>query len=199
MLHPLSRLRLYWDALVAVLSLWCLIEVPLRVVFAPEARYSLMLGSSVINRIAAVVFIMHPIVETRTIVVQRGAPEARPSLILRQYLRSSKLIIDLISAAIPLLDLLWVPLALTVAIRLIYTLRFAQKLEKATKTSPSMIRSFQIMLGALPALHWFACIFCYLSLSPGSWLETYEDTRGERLNTSNARIYLHAGAPSAQA
>ena len=198
-LHPLSRLRLYWDALVAVLSLWCLIEVPLRVVFAPEARYSLMLGSSVINRIAAVVFIMHPIVETRTIVVQRGAPEARPSLILRQYLRSSKLIIDLISAAIPLLDLLWVPLALTVAIRLIYTLRFAQKLEKATKTSPSMIRSFQIMLGALPALHWFACIFCYLSLSPGSWLETYEDTRGERLNTSNARIYLHAGAPSAQA
>ena len=38
-LHPLSRLRLYWDALVALISLYSLFEVPLRVVFAPENSF----------------------------------------------------------------------------------------------------------------------------------------------------------------
>ena len=41
-LHPLSRLRLYWDAILATLALWCLCEVPMRVVFSPTERFSYM-------------------------------------------------------------------------------------------------------------------------------------------------------------
>ena len=177
--------------LVALLSLYSLIEVPLRVVFAPHDSYSYTFSSSV-NYVAIVIFVLHPLVETRTIVVQRGAPEARPSSILRQYLNSWRLPLDLLSACLPLLDRIWPPLALTCAVRLVYALGFVHKLEKTTKASPSVARSIRIMLGALPVLHWFACIFCYLALFSGSWFENYQLERGERLDTSDARVYLYA-------
>ena len=193
-LHPLSRLRLYWDALVALVALWCLIEVPLRIVFAPYNRFGYMPGSSSINYAVIVTFIIQPLVEIRTLVVLRGAPEERPGAIFCHYLHSWKMPLDIISACCPLLELVWPPLALCCVIRLIYVIRVVHKLEKATKTSPSLIRSIQMMLGAVPALHWFACIFCYLALSPDSWLENYEPMRGEKLKTSDARIYLYASA-----
>lgn len=139
-----------------------------------------------------IVFSLQPLVEIRTILVQRGAPEARPSAILWHYLHSWRIPIDLISALCPILDLLWSPLALACAVRVVFIIGFVHKLEKATKTSPSIIRSLQIMLGAAPALHWFACLFCHLALSPGSWMDTYQESRDEQLNTSDARIYLHA-------
>lgn len=136
---------------------------------------------------------LHPFFETRTLVVRRGTPEDRPSAILWYYVHSWRFLLDVISACCPLLDAVWPPLALSCAVRLIFVLSFIHKLEKATKASPSIVRSIQIMLGALPAMHWFACIFCYLALSPGSWLESYQLERGdESINASDSRIYLHA-------
>jgi len=107
-------------------------------------------------------------------------------------LHSATALLDLISACCPLLDRWWPPLALFCFVRVVCAFRFVQKLEKATKTSPSLVRSVQLLCGALPALHWFACVLCFLSHAPDSWLTHYEIIRGEQLNTSDVRVYLHA-------
>lgn len=190
-IHPLSRLRLYWDGLVALLSLYTLVEVPVRVVFDPENRFSFWSCSS-INYGAIFVFILQPLVDFRTIVIKRGAPESRPSSILWHYIHSAWIMVDAVSATCIVLDLIWAPLALTCCIRLLYALNYVHKLEKATKTSPSVIRSTQCLLVFIPSLHWFACVFCYLSLTPGSWLNVYEESRGENITGSSVRTYWHA-------
>ena len=82
--------------------------------------------------------------------------------------------------------------ALGCFVRVLYVLNFIDKLEKATKASPSIIRSIQIVIIALVALHWFACTFCALALLPGSWLEAYQIERMEQFNSSDGRIYLYA-------
>ena len=98
----------------------------------------------------------------------------------------------MLSSSCAILDLLWPPLALTCCVRLLYLVYFVHKLEKATKASPSLIRLAQCLLAVIPSLHWIACMFCYLSLAPGSWLEQYQEMRNEQLNNSDSRIYLHA-------
>lgn len=190
-IHPLSRLRLYWDVLIALLSLWTLMEIPLRVVFAPEERFTFMPCSS-INYAACVAFCLQPVVECRTIIIVRGAPEDRPSVILKHYAHSAWMLVDALSVVCIVLDFYWPPLALLCCVRLLYAVHFVQKLEKATKTSPSIIRSVQCLLVSMPCLHWFACIFCQLSLAPGSWLEEYQVSRDDQINGSTVRIYLHA-------
>jgi hypothetical protein len=190
-IHPLSRLRLYWDGLVATLSVWTLFEMPMRVVFSPEQRFDFSRASS-LNYLAIVVLYLQPVVASRTIVVVRGTPEIRPTEILKHYIGSLWFIVDVASAACALLDFAWPTFALGGAVRLLYAVQFVNKLEKATKTSPSLIRSVQCLLVVMPSLHWFACVFCYLALVPGSWLEEYQQTRGEQLNTSSMQIYLHA-------
>ena len=190
--HPLSRLRLYWDLLVTSVSLFSIVEVPARVVFAPEQRFAFLPCSHVVNYIAIVVFLLQPLVECRTIIFVRGAPEDRPSVILYRYVRSAWMLIDALSASCIVFDLFWPPLALVCCVRLVYAVRLVQKLEKATKTSPSVIRSVQCLLVSMLCLHWLACIFCQLSLAPESWLSEYEAVRGEQLNGSPARVYLYA-------
>ena len=70
-----------------------------------------------------------------------------------------------VSLSCALLDLLWAPLALGCAVRLLYVVRFIQKLEKATKTSPSINRSVQCLLVALPTEPGSAASLTYLEPS----------------------------------
>jgi hypothetical protein len=100
-------------------------------------------------------------------------------------------------------------------LRVLCALRFVHKLEKATKTSPTFVRSAQLLVGALVVLHWIACLFCFLARMPGlakvtvkycymlsslavtgSWYENYAEGSAavdqQAFNDSQARIYLHA-------
>ena len=192
-LHPLSRLRLYWDMLVSFCALLSLIETPLRIAFASDSAYSRDSLTEALGAFTTVVFVLQPLVETRTIVVHRGTPEGLPSTILCRYLHSPLMITDLLSASAPLLEMLWRPLALIRAVQVIRALRFVHKLEKATKTSPTFVRSAQLLVGALVVLHWIACLFCYLARMDGSWYEHYQDFREITSdNSTNVHIYLHA-------
>jgi hypothetical protein len=118
--------------------------------------------------------------------------QSRPSAIMAHYFYSLSMPIEALSAGCFLLELIWRPLALCCAIRLVYAVQFVHKLEKATKTSPSIIRSIQSLLVVIPSLHWIACMFCFLALAPSSWLQEYQEIRGETLNNSASRIYLHS-------
>jgi hypothetical protein len=178
-LHPLSRLRLYWDILVSICSLISLIEIPLRVAFDRNGfGYKAGTATAGMNWMLVVIFVLQPLVETRTIVLHRGTPEGRASTILHRYTHSPRIITDLLSACTPLLASFWLPLALIGFVRVITTLRFVHKLEKATKTSPTFVRSAQLIMGAFVSLHWIACLFCYLAHFPGSWYEFYHERAG---------------------
>ena len=53
-LHPLSRLRLYWDAVLAALATWSLIETPLRLAFSWGYPHEQISGATVFNTLSVI-------------------------------------------------------------------------------------------------------------------------------------------------
>ena len=106
---------------------------------------------------------------------------------------------EVLSASCPLLDIAWPPLALCCTVRLIYVIRIVHKLEKATKTSPSLIRSIQMILVAVPILQFMnaykgAC--CWRKLLPcrtvlaktSSWYDAHNINCFELENASAEQL-----------
>ena len=90
------------------LALCLMTEVPLALVFGGEFDVTRPLAAA-----SLVAAIAHMVLETRTIVLVHGAPDARPSAILRDYLISARILIDAVSlAAVPLAVYVWRPLGL---------------------------------------------------------------------------------------
>jgi hypothetical protein len=88
-------------------------------------------------------------------VLVHGAPDPRPSRILRDYLSSKRLIIDLLSAlCMPLEVFAWPPLALLSGVRVFYIWRLTTKVEKTTKLKPAGVRAVRLLVLIAPAFHW---------------------------------------------
>jgi len=186
-LHPLSRFSMLWDLMLGIVGLWAMVEVPLMMVYDESpTRYQAMLV------ISAIFTCTHVFLETRTLVLVHGAPDPRPSKILREYLVSKRLVIDLISiACLPLEVFVWRPLGLLCCVRLYYIWRVTSKVEKTTKMQPAVVRAVRLVLLIAPAFHWLTCIVMYLMTLPGAWSEYYLDWQG-RIPVVDPMLYFHA-------
>jgi len=163
------------------------VEVPLMLVYeVASPRYQFL------RSICFVFACMHIFLETRTLVLVHGAPDPRPSRILRDYLSSKRLIIDLLSAlCMPLEVFAWPPLALLSGVRVFYIWRLTTKVEKTTKLKPAGVRAVRLLVLIAPAFHWLTCAVMYLMTLPGAWSEYYFEWQG-RVPVVDSQLYFHA-------
>jgi len=188
--HPLSTFRLLWDLITSVCALITMILPPLWWAFykfpvaddgdswSPQPFD----GSDGFSICETIVFVLAPLVNIRTAILDKGQLLHSQADIWHFYIRSLKLYCDVLGAlAGPLrmcdINLCWLCLA-----RVRGIMEFKTKIEGSTWLSKRNFQALTVLLTILLSLHWVSCVWVALAAAEKderTWYRWLTSFKGE--------------------
>jgi hypothetical protein len=207
MLEPLSGVRLLWELIVTVASVFALALMPLDWAF-PSVWPSM---ATTTGSICCPIFLVHIAVKLRTALPMQGLLNRNPSEVARYYLSSSQAVTDLVAGvAFPIQALVSRHCTLLHLVALRHILIAIGSYERKLKLSHSARRVFVLALLSVVMMHWLSCAWSLLAdpdgsirsslrglpagdaQLPESWYTLFQQTLPNAPPSSTAMIYLYS-------